>query len=120
MISSSLVITAENVPERYRKLLTRERPGNSYIIDPRGEVLAGPAEGETLLTATGSLEQVLAAKAACDVGGHYARPDQLRLLVDDRPLEHLVRTSTHDGRAIETDGGTGASREPEGLRVEKK
>ena len=93
MISSSLVITAENVPERYRKLLTLERPGNSYIIDPRREVIAGPAERETTLTATESLEHLLAAKAACDVGKHYARPDQFRLLVDDRLVWDMVETS---------------------------
>ena len=113
VISSSMVITSETVPERYRNLLVRERTGECYIIDPRGEVIAGPATGETILTATGSLEQVLAAKTACDVGGHYARPDQLRLLIDGRPLEHIVRSGSADGEALETD----TIAEPEGLPV---
>ncbi|MBI4443014.1 MAG: carbon-nitrogen hydrolase family protein [Acidobacteria bacterium] len=113
VISSSMVITSEIVPERYRNLLVRERTGESYIIDPRGEVIAGPAKGETILTATGSLENVLAAKTACDVGGHYARPDQLRLLMDGRPLEHVVRGSSTDREALET----GTIAEPEGLPV---
>ncbi|MBI4465314.1 MAG: carbon-nitrogen hydrolase family protein [Acidobacteria bacterium] len=112
VLSSATVITAANVPERYRDLLVRPRPGESYIIDPRGEVIAGPAQGETILTATGSLEHVLAAKAACDVGGHYARPDQLRLLIDGRPLEHIVRGST-DAEAPQTV----VVEEPEGLPV---
>ncbi len=80
----------EHVPERYRDLRTFDNTGDSYIIDPRGEVIAGPAEGEMILTANGSLESVLAAKAACDVGGHYSRPDVLQLLVNGRPIERLV------------------------------
>lgn len=111
VLSSASVITAEHVPERYRNLLMRPRPGESYIIDPRGEVIAGPAQGETILTATGSLEHVLAAKAACDVGGHYARPDQLRLLIDGRPLEHIVRGSS-EVEAPETDAADEPDRLP--------
>ncbi len=81
---------AEHVPERYRDLRTFDNTGDSYIIDPRGEVIAGPAEGEMILTANGSLESVLAAKVACDVGGHYSRPDVLQLLVNGRPIEGVV------------------------------
>lgn len=71
-----------DTPERYRDLSFFEHSGDSYIVDPRGEVVAGPAVGETILTAACSLESVLQAKAACDVAGHYSRPDLLRLLVN--------------------------------------
>ncbi len=77
-------------PERYRELATFEDTGDSCIIDPRGEVIAGPARGETVLTARVTLEAVYAARVACDVGGHYSRPDVLRLLVDRRPQDRLV------------------------------
>jgi predicted amidohydrolase len=80
----------EHVPERYAELCPFENTGQSYIIDPRGEVIAGPAEGETILIAEGSMEAVLAAKVATDVGGHYSRPDQLQLYVDGRPLQRLL------------------------------
>ena len=63
-----------DTPERYRSLADNEHTGDSYIIDPRGEVIAGPAEGETILVAEGSMEAVLAAKAGCDIAGHYSGP----------------------------------------------
>lgn len=71
-----------DTPERYRELSTVEYTGDSCIIDPRGEVVAGPAVGETILVAEGSTEVVLAAKAVSDISGHYSRPDLLRLIVD--------------------------------------
>jgi hypothetical protein len=80
----------EHTPERYRDLSFFEHSGDSYIIDPRGEVIAGPAAGETILTARCSLEAVLQAKAVCDVGGHYSRPDLLQLLVHRRPPERTI------------------------------
>lgn len=79
-----------DTPERYRELSTIEQIGDSYIIDPRGEIIAGPAQGETILIAEGSSEVVLAAKAASDIGGHYSRPDLLRLIVDRNPPDRVV------------------------------
>ncbi len=35
-----------DTPERYRELSTIEYTGDSFIIAPRGEVIAGPAQGE--------------------------------------------------------------------------
>lgn len=79
-----------DTPERFRALSTLEHPGDSFIIDPRGEVIAGPAQGETILIAEGSMEAVLAAKSVSDIGGHYSRPDLLRLIIDRNPQERLV------------------------------
>jgi predicted amidohydrolase len=64
--------------------------GGSYIIDPIGDVIAGPAEGEEILIAEGSLDAVRAAKAMCDVAGHYSRPDLLRLVVNRSPSRRLI------------------------------
>ena len=96
VIASGGLSSLDHVPECYHDLDLRDYPGDSYIIDPRGEVIAGPAKGETILTAQGSIEEVLAAKAACDVGGHYSRPDVLQLLVHGRPLERVIESARSD------------------------
>jgi nitrilase len=79
----------EVVPERYREW-AYVSTGDSCIIDPRGEVIAGPAEGETILTATGTAESIFAATAACDVAGHYSRPDIFRLSVNRAAPQRVV------------------------------
>lgn len=86
---------AEFIPQEFRHLQTVDTSGDSYIIDPRGEVIAGPATGEEILVAEYSTEQVLAAKVACDAAGHYARRDLFSFSVH-RPADRL-----HDDSAGE-------------------
>lgn len=80
VIAAGNTWTLEDIPEPYREL-GYPQPGDSVIIDPRGTVIAGPVQGETILTAKGSLEAVYAAKAATDTAGHYSRPDIFQLHV---------------------------------------
>lgn len=75
-----------DVPERLRPLSTFEHNGRSVIIDPRGEIIAGPAEGETLLFADLDMDRVFEAKAACDPGGHYSRPDLFEVRLAGRRI----------------------------------
>jgi nitrilase len=59
--------------------------GGSCIIDPLGNVLAGPARGgEALISADLDLREIPRGKFDLDVVGHYARPDVFRLTVDER------------------------------------
>ena len=74
---------ASDIPDRLKPLGVWEHTGQSVIIDPRGEIIAGPIDGEGILYAEGSLDVVRAAKAACDIAGHYARPDIFSFEVDD-------------------------------------
>lgn len=76
----------EDVPERWRPLVPFEHNGRSVIVDPRGEVIAGPAEGEALLFADLDMDLVYKAKAACDPAGHYSRPDLFELRLEGRPI----------------------------------
>ncbi|PAN07226.1 hypothetical protein PAHAL_1G319900 [Panicum hallii] len=69
-------------------------PGGSVIISPSGEVLAGPNyEGEALITADLDLGEIVRAKFDFDVVGHYARPEVLSLVVNDKPQLPVSFTS---------------------------
>jgi len=60
--------------------------GNSTIIGPGGEVLAGPLIGEEgVLYAEIDARQARAARQQFDPVGHYGRSDVLRLVVDTTP-----------------------------------
>ena len=65
--------------------------GGSCIVDPLGNVLAGPArDGEAILVADLDLDDIVRGKLDLDVVGHYARPDVFRLSVDERPRSTVV------------------------------
>jgi nitrilase len=54
--------------------------GNTVIVDPYGEILAGPiTEHEGILYAQVDAETVRQSRRQFDVTGHYARPDVFRL-----------------------------------------
>lgn len=60
--------------------------GNTVIVGPNGQVLAGPARhAETILTAELDLARVRSARRLFDPVGHYHRPDVFRLAVDTAP-----------------------------------
>jgi predicted amidohydrolase len=76
----------QDMPERLQSLSSFEHNGRSVIIDPRGEVIAGPVEGEALLFADLDMDLVYRAKTACDPAGHYSRPDVFELRVGGKRL----------------------------------
>lgn len=58
-------------------------PGDSVVIAPGGEIVAGPMNKETgILYYELDLEKVAIAKRALDVAGHYSRPDIFQLQVN--------------------------------------
>lgn len=60
--------------------------GGSVIIDPLGNVLAGPVyEEETILYADIDLAERTRSHFDLDVNGHYGRPDIFELRVNTRP-----------------------------------
>jgi hypothetical protein len=64
-------------------------------------VIAGPALSETILLADVSLEAA-AAKAVCDVAGHYARPDVFPVRVDGEPIGRTVARHAEAAGQAET------------------
>lgn len=65
--------------------------GNSMIVGPLGDVLAGPLKHETgLLVAQIDTAELTRARYDFDVVGHYARPDVFSLTVDERPRQSVV------------------------------
>ena len=71
--------------------------GGSCVVGPLGEILAGPVHGqETVLVADLDRGDLARARFDFDVVGHYARPDILRLTVDERPKCSVVFTNPGD------------------------
>ena len=57
--------------------------GDSCIIAPNGEIIAGPInEKEEILYAEVDLNQIIASKRMFDVAGHYSRPDIFDLKIN--------------------------------------
>ena len=78
--------------------------GDSAIVNPDGEFIAGPLrEAEGLLYAEVDPAQMRGPKWMLDVAGHYARPDVFRLTVhrDARPILAIHETAATGG---EVDG----------------
>jgi len=82
IISTCMALSMNDIPEEYefKKLYPKEREwinvGNSCIIAPNGQILAGPLEAEEgIIYADIDLQQIIAAKRMFDVVGHYARSD---------------------------------------------
>ena len=96
VLSACQYLTRADCPEDYAAVQGNEPEtvlmrGGSCVINPLGEVLAGPYfEGETILTADLDLNDIPRAKYDFDVTGHYARPDVFRLHVNEHPQRPVV------------------------------
>ncbi len=82
VISACMALHKDDIPDEYefKALYPKDREwingGNSCIIGPKGNVIAGPMENEQgLLYADLDLNEITAAKRLFDVAGHYSRPD---------------------------------------------
>jgi len=82
VVSVCMALTMDDIPDHYefKKLYPIDKKwinvGNSCIICPKGQILAGPLEAaEGILYADTDLNMITEAKRMFDVVGHYSRPD---------------------------------------------
>jgi len=82
VVGSCTALRLDDIPDRlsFKELYPEGREwiniGKSCIINPMGEIIAGPAiEKEEILYADIDLNEIIPAKRMFDVSGHYSRPD---------------------------------------------
>ena len=96
IINCCMALNIKDIPDNYdfKTLYRKDREwintGNSCIINPKGEIIAGPIEAkEDILYADLDLTQITAAKRIFDVAGHYARPDVFKFTVNQTPNNNI-------------------------------
>jgi nitrilase len=82
VINVCQALRMDDIPNQYefKQLYSGEREwinsGNSCIINPHGEIIAGPVQNkQEILYAEVDLGLITKSKRMFDVAGHYARPD---------------------------------------------
>ncbi|WP_434291282.1 carbon-nitrogen hydrolase family protein [Celeribacter sp. SCSIO 80788] len=97
VFSSCQVLREKDFPDDY--VFARTDPdrlmmrGGSVILDPLGNVLAGPLfDEEGILVAEIDLDAVTRGKLDFDAVGHYARPDVFELRVNTTPRAPVTYT----------------------------
>lgn len=77
--------------------------GNTTIVAPGGEILAGPLTDDAgTVRATLDLDLIAAGRRSFDPTGHYARPDILSLTINTSADSHA---RIGDGSAVTPEGG---------------
>jgi nitrilase len=78
----------DDFPERSRLYPDAEEwvnPGDSVVIAPGGEIVAGPLRKEAgILYCEIDLGKIVTTRRTLDVAGHYSRPDIFKLQVNNR------------------------------------
>lgn len=93
VVSCCISIKTEDIPDKYefKELYPEGRAwinvGNSCIISPKGEIIAGPVtEKEEILYADIDLSQITEAKRMFDAAGHYSRKDVFKFKLNENKI----------------------------------
>jgi nitrilase len=94
VLSCSQALRIEEVPDslEYKSLYPHGREwinvGNSCIVDPKGEIIAGPLKAkQDILYADIDLDSITSHKWMFDPAGHYSRPDVFEFRVRNRKAD---------------------------------
>jgi predicted amidohydrolase len=93
VISVGGLLRDEDIPDRYREIYPAppENAGCS-IIEPGGNIIASSTKiEETIVVAEADLSRARSAKSLCDIGGHYSRPDVLKLEINTEPSRRITK-----------------------------
>jgi nitrilase len=89
VIGACMPLKVNDIPEKYefRKQyeVSKEwiNPGDNVIINPKGDIIAGPLNREEgILYAELDFSLIAHGKWSLDVEGHYARPDVFKFSVN--------------------------------------
>ena len=96
VISVGGLLRDEDIPDRYREIYPAppENAGCS-IIAPGGIIIASSTNiEETIVVAEADLSRALSAKSLCDIGGHYSRPDVLKLEINTEPSRRITKAGS--------------------------
>jgi len=98
VIGCCMPLHIRDIPDRFefKQLYSKDtewiNSGNSCIIAPNGNIIAGPVkETEEIIYAEIDLRQITASKRMFDVAGHYARPDVFDFKVNQRSEDMMRR-----------------------------
>jgi hypothetical protein len=104
------LLRAQDIPDEYREVVM-ECNGESGIIGPDGDLLAGPLVGEEgILTAKANLGRLMTQKLIADHAGHYTRPDIFDFRVNRAPRRIATFIDEAEGDVIKTSLNGGIDR----------
>ena len=92
VVGSGVVLRASDIPDDFPGKATLYsdpdewvNPGDSVVIAPGGEIIAGPLRNEIgVLYAEVDIKRVGISRRTFDVVGHYSRPDIFKLHVNTK------------------------------------
>jgi nitrilase len=92
VLSACMPMKVSDIPDKYEFKKQYDpakewvNPGNSIIVNPKGDIIAGPlTKEEGILYAELDMSEISATKWSLDVAGHYARPDVFKFSVNKTP-----------------------------------
>ncbi|MDP4263809.1 MAG: carbon-nitrogen hydrolase family protein [Bacteroidota bacterium] len=92
VIGACMPMKVSDIPDRFEFKKQYDpakewiNPGDSIVINPKGDIIAGPLHREEgILYAELDMALVAHSKWSLDVAGHYARPDVFKFSVNRKP-----------------------------------